>query len=76
MKKRGHLVGRDGSVSLEDFDAAKEKAEELLESFVKGKDKEQEKKMRRYWPMREGKFALTMGASGDMCIMIYTSVPM
>lgn len=59
MKKQGHLVGRDGSISLEDFDAAK-KAEELLVSVLKDKDKEQEKRIRRYWTMREGKFVLTM----------------
>lgn len=35
-KKHGHLVSRDGSLSLENFDAAKTKAEGLLVSFFKG----------------------------------------
>jgi len=60
MKSKGIVVHRD------DFEEARKKADESFVKISAGMDEERAEKFRRYWPMREGKFVLSV----ESCVYI------
>ena len=60
MKTKGILLHRDGSVDEEDFEEARKKAEESFVAISTAMDEERAEKFRRHWPIREGKFVLSI----------------
>ena len=60
MKTKGIVVHRDGCVDEEDFEEAQKKADESFMAISAAMDKEHADKFRLHWPMREGKFVLSM----------------
>lgn len=60
MRIKGILLHRDGSVDEEDFEEARKKADESFVAISTAMDEERAEKFRRHWPMREGKFVLSM----------------
>lgn len=57
MKTKGILLRRDGCVNEEDFEEARKKADESFMAISAAMCAE---KFGRHWPMREGKFVLSM----------------
>jgi hypothetical protein len=60
MKTKSIVLHRDGCVDEEDFEDARKKADESFVSISAAMDEERAEKFRRHWPMREGKFVLSM----------------
>jgi NADH:ubiquinone oxidoreductase subunit B-like Fe-S oxidoreductase len=60
MKAKGILVHRDGSVDEEEFEEARKKAYESFVAITTGMDAKGAETFRRHWPLREGKFVLSI----------------
>ena len=60
MKTKGIVLHRDGSVDEEVFEEAKKKADESFVAISAALDAERVEKFRRHWPLREGKFVLSI----------------
>jgi hypothetical protein len=63
MKTKGILMHRDGSVDEEEFEEARKKADESFVAISTGMDAKDAKRaetFRRHWPLREGKFVLSI----------------
>jgi hypothetical protein len=60
MKTKGILLRRDGCVNEEDFEEARKKADESFMAISAAMHEECAEKFGRHWPMREGKFVLSM----------------
>jgi hypothetical protein len=60
MKTKGIVLHRDGCVDKAIFEDARKKADESFLKISTGMDAERAEKFRRHWPMREGKFVLSM----------------
>jgi Phosphotransferase enzyme family len=60
MMTKGIVLHRDGSVDSEDFEEARKKADESFVAISTAMDEERAEKFRRHWPMRAGKFVLSM----------------
>jgi len=54
--KRGNDVSRDGGVNVEIFEEARKEAQQLFHELLDGLDEPTPEKLRRSWPLREGKF--------------------
>ena len=60
MKTKGIVLHRYGSVDEEVFEEAKKKADESFVAISAALDAERVEKFRRHWPLREGKFVLSI----------------
>ena len=60
MKAKGFILHKDGSVNTEDFEEAREKADKSFLNIYQGMSEQRAEKFKRHWPMREGKFVLSM----------------
>ena len=60
MKTKGIVLHRDGSVEEGEFEEARKKADESFVAISAAMDAERAEKFRRHWPLREGKFVLSI----------------